>query len=203
MGRTLGKDLILITNHTMRLYALALLTLLLAGCDKAQEPGNTAEGPTGIQETFDDSPGLIRSEIVNPAGRLVTIGYWLNGKKEGAWADYTEDERVYRLTTYVGGKKEGIYLEFNTDNRLIKRCYYHNDQRHGKYVEYSPMQLKEERFYSYGKLEGISRVYFPNGKLMEEGYYVDGLREGVSKWYDRDGNLTLEYMYHKGELVKK
>ena len=103
----------------MRLYALALLTLLLAGCDKAQEPGNTAEGPTGIQETFDDSPGLIRSEIVNPAGRLVTIGYWLNGKKEGAWADYTEDERVYRLTTYVGGKKEGIYLEFNTDNRLM------------------------------------------------------------------------------------
>jgi antitoxin component YwqK of YwqJK toxin-antitoxin module len=162
-----------------------------------------AEEPIGIKEEFSDTPGLVRTEIVDAAGRLTTIGYYLNGKKEGAWTDYTQDERVHRLTTYVNGKKEGIYLEFSTANQVTVRCFYHNDVRHGRYVEYSTLGLKEERYYVNGKIDGLVRVYFNDGKLMEEGYYKEGQREGISKWYDREGNKTLEYEYRKGELVKK
>lgn len=179
-----------------------LVLLAVAGCGpKESQPG--VEEPLGVKEEFADTPGWIRTEIVDAAGRLVTVGYYLNGKKEGAWTDYTEDERVHRLTTYKDGKKEGIYLEFNTANQVTVRCFFHNDQRHGKYIEYSPFAIKEERYYKEGKIEGIARSYFNDGKLMEEGYYQDGVREGISKWYDRDGNKTLEYVYHKGELVKK
>jgi antitoxin component YwqK of YwqJK toxin-antitoxin module len=197
-------------NHNSLLpmrFIILSIAILFAGCNgsetnQANSPGE-AEVPTGIQEKFDDAPGLIRVEIVNAAGRLATVGYWLNGKKEGTWADYTDDDRVFRLTTYVNGKMEGVYMEFTQDNRVAKRIYYHNGQRHGKYVEYIQTRVKEERFYSNGKLEGVARVFFTDGKLMEEGYYENGLREGISKWYDREGNLTLEYEYHKGELVKK
>jgi antitoxin component YwqK of YwqJK toxin-antitoxin module len=194
------------TMPAMRLTFLALLILSITGCDKAKNSNSSTaseEEPIGVQETFSDTPGLIRTEIFDAAGRLTTIGYYLNGKKEGAWTDYTQDERVYRLTTYVGGRKEGIYMEFNTFNQVTQRCFYHNDQRHGKYVEYAPTHIMAERYYSNGKMEGVARTYFPGGKLMEEGYYKDGLREGVSKWYDREGRPTLEYEYHKGELVRK
>lgn len=197
----------IINSLFMKLFPIVLLILLLVGCGQGpasgEQPKDAAqEQPMGVQENFDDTPGLIRSEIFDASGRLATVGYWLDGKKAGSWTDYTEDDRVHRLTNYIGGKKEGVYLEFNTANQLMVRCFYHNDKRHGKYVEYIQTRVKEERYYSFGKLEGISRVYFPNGNLMEEGYYKNGLREGVSKWYDRDGNKTLEYLYEKGELVK-
>lgn len=196
------------TNRfTRRFVLIAFPILLSSGCGQgpASEDiaDSAAEQPIGIQETFPDSPGLIRTEIVNAAGRLVTVGYWLDRKKTGAWTDYTQDDRVFRLTTYVAGKKEGIYLELNTINQVTVRCFYHNDQRHGKYTEYAPEFLREERFYNNGKQDGITSVYSAPGKLIEQGYYKDGLREGISKWYDGAGNLTLQYEYHKGELVKK
>lgn len=184
----------------MRIAVLAA-AFLMVQC--AADNGAPEEEPIGIKEEFSDTPGLVRTEIVDAAGRLTTIGYHLNGKKAGAWTDYTPDERVHRLTTYVNGKKEGIYLEFNTGNQVTVRCFYHNDVRHGKYVEYSTIAIKEERYYVNGKIDGLVRVYFNDGKLMEEGFYQDGQREGISKWYDREGNKTLEYEYHKGELVKK
>jgi len=182
-------------------YPILALALLF-GCG----PSNTdtpTEKPIGILEEFEDTPGLIRTEIVDAAGRLSTIGYYRNGKKEGTWTEYTEDERVHRITTYMDGKKEGLYMEFGTRNEINVRCYFHNDQRHGKYVEYAVAGIKEDRFYENGKMEGIARKFFNDGKLMEVGYFKGGLRDGISTWYDRDGNKTLEYEYRKGELVKK
>lgn len=188
------------SNTEFMRYVFFVL-LLLTGCDK--NTSNTKEEIPGIKEEFPDTPGLIRTEIVDAGGNLSAIGYYLNGKKEGAWTEYTQDERVHRLTTYVNGKKEGVYLEFNAANNVSVRCFYHNDERHGKYVEYSSTGLQEDRFYSFGKLDGVAHKYYPNGNLMEEGYYRNDKREGISKWYDREGNKTLEYEYHEGELVKK
>jgi len=182
-------------------YTVFLL-IALFGCNQNSSQTGAEEIP-GVKEEFSDTPGLVRTEIIDQAGRLNTIGYYLHGKKEGAWTEYTQDERVHRLTTYVNGKKEGVYMEFSTSNHVTVRCFYHNDERHGKYVEYTAVGIKEDRFYSFGKLEGVAHKYFPNGTLMEEAYYKDGMREGKSKWYDREGKKTLEYEYHKGELVKK
>lgn len=184
-----------------RIPVFLALAIVLTNC--ASGPSAPTEELLGILEEFPDTPGLIRTEIVDAAGRLATIGYYRNGKKEGAWTDYTQDQRVHRLTTYVDGKKEGIYLEFSPTNHVTVRCFYHNDILHGKYVEYSPIAIKEERYYVNGEIDGLARSYFNDGKLMEEGYYKNGKREGISKWYDRDGNKTLEYEYRAGELVKK
>lgn len=189
-----------------RFTIVASLLILSSGCNNETpktDQNKEAGQPAGILQTFEDSPGLVRSEIVDAAGRLATIGYWLNGKKEGSWTDYTQDERVYRLTTYIQGKKEGLYLEFDTRNQVSHRYFYHNDELEGKYLVYENTYLKEVKFYVKGKQEGVSRVYYGTSKLMEEGYFKDGLRDGISKWYDRDGNLTLKYEYKKGELIKK
>src|SRR5215510_3614276 len=132
----------------------SIVLLALIGCGQS---GTAGEEIVGIKEEFADTPGLVRTEVVDAAGRLASVGYYLNGKKEGAWTDYTEDDRVHRLTSYVGGKKEGVYMEFSTTNQVTVRCYFHNDQRHGKYVEYTSSSIREERYYANGKLEGIAR----------------------------------------------
>jgi antitoxin component YwqK of YwqJK toxin-antitoxin module len=184
------------------------LAVLLGGCSK-EAPGDqaTAEAPAdipqGTQTEFPDTPGLAKTEVKNTANIITSAGYWLNGKKEGSWAEYSDVGSIKNITTYINGKKEGLYTEFNTSNQLVKQCTYHNDLRHGEYREYNGTIPKEIRHYEAGKQEGITQIFYDTGKIMEEGSYKDGLRDGVSKWYDMEGKLTIEYEYNKGQLVKK
>lgn len=160
--------------------------------------------PAGaFQETFEDKPGLVRLSVKDIAGVVSIQGNYLNGKREGIWAEFNPNGILKNATSYVNGKKEGLFIELNPSGQMIKRFFYHNGIRHGEYKEFNYSSLKEERTYVNGKLEGIVKIYYDGAKIMEEGAYQNGLREGISKWYDQNGNVTITYEYKKGELVKK
>ncbi len=159
--------------------------------------------PVGAnQETFDDTPGLVRA-IVNNGTAISLQGNYLNGKREGIWSEFHPNGLLKSATSYVNGIREGLYVELNQSGQMTKRFFYHNNIRHGEYKEFNYSTVKEERVYNMGKLEGLVKVYYDGGKIMEEGAYQNGLREGVSRWYDQNGNVTITYEYKKGELVKK
>ena len=143
------------------------------------------------------------SEVKDASGKITARGYLLNGKKQGAWVEYLDNNLIRAVTSYDQDKKEGLYLEFSNSNQVKRSCFYHQDQRHGEYREFQGVAVKEERTYDNGKPIGVVKIYYDNGKLMEESLYENGLRNGVSKWYDQNGNLSIEYEYKNGELVKK
>jgi antitoxin component YwqK of YwqJK toxin-antitoxin module len=159
---------------------------------------------TGANEmAFEDTPGLSKVTVNDPAGAPSQSGVTKNGNKAGSWVEYHPGGLVKSFTSYVDGKKEGMQIELNNNGQLEKRMLYHNDLLHGEYKEFKYSTLKEERYYEKGKLEGVVKVYYDNGKIMEEGAYKNGTRDGVSKWYDQEGNVTIEYEYQNGELIKK
>jgi len=171
----------------------------------SQEAGGSLSGvPAGAaKEEFADSPGLFKVSVSDNNGSLSASGTYRNDKREGSWVEYHPSGLVKTITSYVDGKKEGVFAELNSSGQLLKRCTYHNDQREGEYKEYNYTTLKEERFYKAGKLEGTAKIFYPDGKVMEEGNYVNGLRDGISRWYDQEGKVTIEYEYKNGQLVKK
>lgn len=67
------------SQMSMRLGYLAI-ALALFGCGPET---STKEEMEGVLEKFEDTPGVVRTEIVDAAGRLTAIGYYRDGKKEG------------------------------------------------------------------------------------------------------------------------
>ena len=191
-------------NSTKLLLLAALITACGNTISEKKDTEQVPLPPEGLIKAFDDTPGVAKAEIRDAKDRIITTGYYLNGKKESSWVEYFPHNGMIRtVTSYVQDKKEGLFLEFNASNQLWRRCTFHNDVRYGEYREYSGAIVRENRNYENGKLEGVSRTFYDDGKVLEEAYYKDGLREGVSKWYDQNGNLTIQYEYKKGELVKK
>lgn len=186
-------------------YFAMVAVILLVGCDTPPPSAATSEGAEplqGVQIPYDDTPGLVKTEMRNAADGLGGIGYYQDGKKSGSWVEYDQNNMIKSVTTYVNGKREGITLEFN-NNQIVRQYLSHNDRRHGEYVEYNGVRIREVRHYEAGKMEGVTRIYYDNGTLMEESHYANGLRDGVSKWFDQAGNLSIQYEYNKGELIKK
>jgi hypothetical protein len=205
----------------MKFYCCAIV-ILLTSCtqEKANKETNNLPSAESIiqsavdsvatdpipiganQETYDDTPGLVRA-IVNNGTAISLQGNYLNGKREGIWSEFYPNGLLKSATSYINGIREGLYVELNQSGQMTKRFFYHNNIRHGEYKEFNYSTVKEERMYNMGKLEGLVKVYYDGGKIMEEGAYQNGLRDGVSKWYDQNGNVTITYEYKKGELVNK
>jgi len=186
---------------------LLCITIFCYGCGSGQsDQKEIAETVTAtqIRPGVANLSGLQIIEEKDGNGKVTSVGFYLNGKKEGSWTTYFSGGGAIRtLTTYIQDKKEGWYLEFGENNSLTKRIMYHEDQRHGEYKEFVYAAVREHRNYQNGKQDGVTKVFYDTGKLMEEGLYKNGVREGISKWYDQEGNVTIEYEYKDGQLVKK
>jgi antitoxin component YwqK of YwqJK toxin-antitoxin module len=179
------------------LFCLALISY---GCGNNDTAGTTPL--EGAQETFLDTPGLVRTEIRDAADLLLGSGYYLNGKKTASWAEYYPTGALKSVTTYVEGHKEGMAFEFETTAMLAKQYFYHQDKLYGFYRVYNGAFLKEEKHYENGELNGVSRTFYDDGALLEEAHYKEGKRNGVSKWFDQQGRVTIQYEYKDGEMVK-
>lgn len=196
----------IVTVYMKRVLILCF-AIFVSGCGKESKTVQSSSDsssvqPEGIKIEYPDTPGLVRIEQRNAADKLVSVGYLLNGKKEGSWVTYGLTGLIMTVTTYVNDKKEGLFIEFNYSNQMVKRFFYHNDQLHGEYREFKDSKPKELKYYENGIQDGVARLFYEDGKIMEESYYKKGLRDGRARWFDKEGRLTIEYEYKKGELVK-
>jgi len=137
-------------------------------------------------------------------GKILAQGTLLNGKKNGTWSTYHEDNgRIKTVTSYINGKKNGIYLEFTNRGQVELRANYVDDIYDGKYAAYKfgTRQVKEID-YKMGKIDGFYRDYHSsNGKLQKEIEYKDGVQHGMFRQYNDEEKLIMEYEYANGEKV--
>ncbi|MCG8386668.1 MAG: toxin-antitoxin system YwqK family antitoxin [Cytophagales bacterium] len=186
---------------------LFLLPFLFAACQQTglndTSAGSLAGLPAGAKkEPYPGNPALVKVTLEKSAGIPLEQGTYLNGKRQGTWTTYHNNELVKSITTYVNGVEEGAHIEIDDRGQLTLKAFYHDGALDGDYIAYNRTRVVERKFYNNGKLEGTVKKYYENGNIMEESLYKNGKLNGLSKWYDQQGNVTLQYEYKDGNLIK-
>ncbi len=178
----------------------------LASCSNSQSEQpkvEAADMPEGaIQTPFEDNPAMVKVTVDDGTGNVIAYGIYVNGLREGSWAELHPNGHVKNITGYANGVKEGQSVEIDNRGQLLERFTYHNGKLEGSYTKYNRSRIKETKEYKNGLLEGKVEVFYDTAKVMEESYYKNGKRDGVAKWYDQEGNLSIEYTYVEGEWIK-
>ncbi len=135
-------------------------------------------------------------------GRLVESGYTVNGKKNGSWMTFHEDNgRIQTLTTWVDGQLNGPTLTFNNRGQIEAKSEYKAGIYDGHVASYKFGRIEKSTPYVKGKIEGTYEEYNQKGKLLKQIEFKDGVQDGSLKYFDDEGNITLEYIYKNGEKV--
>ena len=135
-------------------------------------------------------------------GRLIESGYTVNGKKNGAWMTYHEDNgRIQTLATWVDGQLNGPSFTFSNRGQIEQKSEYKAGIYDGLVATYKFGRIEKSTPYVGGKIEGTYEEYNQKGKLLKEVEFKNGVQNGTLKYFDDEGNVTLEYIYKNGEKV--
>lgn len=129
----------------------------------------------------------IRREIDPQTGRVVAIGGYRNGQKDGVHRSYDENGNITGATIYANGivLAEGLYDE--------------EGRRQGQWkFYYETGTLKEEGNYKNDKREGVWKYYFEDGELEEMGSFRADMPDGIWRWYYPNKQLRLEEEFVDG-----
>ncbi len=122
---------------------------------------------------------IIRRENINRTDR--------NGKKQGVWKTFYEDETLQTEAFYVNGKKNGYFKEYNPDGTLKSIKKYIDDEEQKDVPELTEYEIRTD--------------YYPDGSLKVVGSYKDGLAEGIRREYTKDGKIATAYIFEKGFIT--
>src|SRR3954466_9146449 len=122
-----------------KILFVMLSSLVLGACGNnatqtTETPATIAVQPVAA-DLEDGTPVL--TETKDAAGKVLSSGYLLDGKKESSWLEYYDTGVLKTLITYYHDRKEGIAIEFTNNGSVSKRSNYHNDVRNGEYKEYN------------------------------------------------------------------
>lgn len=134
-------------------------------------------------------------------GIMLEQGVIRNGKKDGPWTIFHDNESIKSVSSYVNGNLNGAYLEFNNRGQLEKRVEYLDNQFHGLYGEYKYGRPLREITYDMGVQNGPFRTWNDSGKITQMGSNKNGKLDGTLQYFDENQNLIMKYEYKNGEQV--
>lgn len=149
----------------MKVLVLALLALLIIGCDQG-EPKETASKKTTAEKNNSDTtagPEKYKVENVKPPKKTEKL-------EDGTYFEYYPNNQVHIEGKFdENDKKTGLWKSYRVDGQLWSTTEYVNGIRHGESVS-----------------------YHKNGKMYYKGNYVNGKRAGKWVFYDENGNISNE-----------
>lgn len=148
-----------------------------------------------------DDKNLIECRIRYIDGKTKSIGYLLNGKREGMWRNYTQRGVPDSYEEYKADVRNGFTVNFADNGTIENEQTYRNGNLHGLRISYlygSTLKTKEN--FRNGVLEGERISNYENGNPQEISFYKNGNREGKTIWYTSDNKPTIEYTYKSGVL---
>ena len=126
-------------------------------------------------------------------------GGYVDGKRDGAWAEWFENKLVF-TGTYVMGRPEGDFITYDHNGNELGRFTMKDGT--GTWETFWPNRkpsTKEHMF--HGNHDGAYQELTPRGKVVVEGHYAGGTRHGVWKEWTADGTqLLLEQTFKRGRL---
>ncbi len=169
----------------------------------------------------------IRREIDPNTGRVVKMGGYRNGKKEGVHRTYDDNGEVIASEVYNNdillaegiydeqGRRQGLWKYYYVTGELKEQGRYNNDLRTGTWKYYFKDGEIEQIGDFVGDLpEGIWRWYYQNQQLRLEEEFVDGFEDGLSTEYNDSGQVIAqgkfiegykegEWEYRIGNIIEK
>jgi antitoxin component YwqK of YwqJK toxin-antitoxin module len=170
-------------HQAQLLNKLAILTcFLIASCGKTKV---LEKGCFNIEEvrivtkkgisTMDNKPinGIVYS--LYPSKDTQFIHSYLNGKEDGAWKKFYDNENIKEERTFANGLKDGTMKAYWRGGELKLEYHIKNDV-----------------------YEGINRIWNPDGTMIQEMNYHIGQELGSQKvWYD-NGKIKSNYIIKNG-----
>lgn len=185
----------------MKNLVLLLLITLLTACG-TKNTGTAGTGDLSAFKIFSLESGGEQAKKMDSAGNVLEEGYLLNGKRNGAWIKYhDENHRIKSITHYSNNELNGPYIELNNRGQIESRAGYVNGQLDGLKAVYKFGRATTETEYKNGVINGKHKEYNNSGKIQKEVDFKNGVQDGQLKYYDEEGNVTLEYTYKNGEKI--
>lgn len=135
------------------------------------------------------------------ANKTSDAGIYVNGEKDGAWANYNNKGLIRGVVEYKMGVKDGLELEFDRQGYVSKEQRFVDGKLNGEYREYlRGNYILIQANYLNGELEGEYVRYYsdkPSAK-MEESFYKNGVKDGKSTFFAQNGRAIAEYSYKDG-----
>lgn len=188
------------------LFIFSILFLYSCGGTGSNAPAVGAPSSnadlTGFTEVAMQGSNAMYNEKKNGAGGMSESGYTVNGKKNGPWIKYHEDNgRIMSMESWVDGQLNGPSLNFNNRGQIESKSEYKGGQFDGVVETYKFGRTEKSTPYVNGKIQGMYQEFNQKGKLLKEVEFKNGVQDGTMKYYDDEGNITVEYIYKNGEKV--
>ncbi|OGF48121.1 MAG: hypothetical protein A2231_09145 [Candidatus Firestonebacteria bacterium RIFOXYA2_FULL_40_8] len=153
----------------------------------------SAKGLDGVFEKFE----IPKKPLPRETGNLK------DGKKEGVWSTYYQNDKILAEITYKNGVKDGKYTCYYQRGQKWEEGLYNNGLVEGKWSSWYPDgKLKEECYYTAGKLNGEQWYYNLSGKKQELQIFKDNMEDGEWIDYKEDGGIAGKYKFKDGEKIK-
>jgi len=165
---------------------LLILILPMIGCETIKvgiTKKNKLESDVQIDTALEsDSNQLIKNhpqrrhvQLFYESGNIESDGNYLNGKKDGLWTFYNDDNDYWSQGNFLEGKKVGLW-----------KFYYDIDST-----------LEQKGRYLNGKKDGIWESFYKSGQIYQSGNYENGYKIGHWDYYYENGNKLQELTFVK------
>ena len=143
--------------------------------------------------------GLQKEININIINYKILNGRYIVYESNEIGAEYSNnDDKIVFVGEYLNGKRNGKGKEYNSSDKLIFEGEYLNGKRNGKGKEYDNYgQLIFEGEYLNGKRNGEGKEYNGHMGLIFEGEYLNGKRWN-GKVYNQGNNETNYLKEGKG-----
>jgi len=151
-----------------KLIIFLLLVTSFFSCTKHEEPiKNDAIQSIG----FTDQKGVFHCQ-----------GTLINGKKEGLWTEYNNDNSILCITEYKNGINSGIEILFYDNGNICGIGNNKNGKKEGRWIIFQSSNFH---------------------KIASEEYYLNGKATGIWKKYDQFGFLRKDYDYITKKTIRE
>lgn len=199
----------IITVKSLRLYAFAVISSLLAFSANAQQNKTDEKGrKQGLWKTYHENgkvkyEGEFKDNV--PVGLFrhyyetgplkMTANYFNNGKSASTYI-YYPNGKLQAAGLYAEQKKDSLWRYYNQDEKLIGEEFYSKGIENGSFKTwYANGQLVEELNYKNGVKEGVWKKYYENGKIRQEAFHLNGKLDGDYKIFTDEGKPFVEGKY--------
>lgn len=144
---------------------------------------------------------MIECRIRHIDGKTKSIGYLLNGKREGMWRSYNPQGMPMSYEEYKADVRHGFTVNFANNATVENEQTYKDGKLHGTKFSYLYGSIvKTKETYRNGLLDGEKVLNYEDGTPQEISNYKNGQRHGKAIWYLQGNKPSIEYTYDNGVL---
>ncbi|WP_435261205.1 toxin-antitoxin system YwqK family antitoxin [Tenacibaculum sp. nBUS_03] len=130
--------------------------------------------------------------------KIIEEGNFLYGMKNGEWKEWDEKGNLICITNWKEGKKDGFYEYYAEENKKIIRGYYLDGEKNSKWTIIDNGNLTKTTW-SKNLRNGIYKEYDSLGGVIRKGRYKRGFKTGI--WIDY--RKKTRKRYSKGKIVNE